>query len=187
MPHAYAYVSGSCSSLQIWCGSTINSGFSTESTYVLIWYEGYSLLENVAKTQTRKDWNPSHGTAGLCWNEILVTLALCSGTMKKTPIPQHTAFLKTPSNNVRPTLDLVKVSGKTKEVTRSWKRAGSFSRRLRRDRASVSQKEIPNSSICDGGFLYRSRTQDTTRALWRNLRIFTWCLFAWFFKQKYNT
>lgn len=88
-----------------------------------------------------------------------------------------TAFLKTASNNVRSMLNLVKDSGKTKEVTGSWKRAGSFSRRLRRDHPSVPQKEIPNSSICDEDFLHRSRAQEASRALWRNLRTFTWDFF----------
>lgn len=101
------------------------------------------------------------------------------------PILQYTAFIKMASNNVRSSLNLVKVSGKTKEGIGRWKRAGSFSRRLRRDHPSVTQKEIPNFSICDEGFLHRSWTQDASMSLWRNLRIFTRFFFDWFFKYKY--
>lgn len=65
--------------------------------------------------------------------------------------------------------------------------AGSFNGRLRRDLPSVSQEEFPNSSICDEGFLYRSQTQDASRALWRNLRTSAWLFVGQFFKQKYYT
>jgi len=41
-------------------------------------------------------------------------------TTKKTPIPHYITPLKMSTNNVRPTLTQVKVSGKTKEVVGSW-------------------------------------------------------------------
>lgn len=64
-------------------------------------------------------------------------------------------------------------------------RAGSFSRRLRRDHPSFTQEEFPNPSICDEGFLFRSQTQDASRALWRNLWISAWLL--WHFKMLLST